>query len=56
MNVGAAIFVLSFLATVYFIRAVIRAWRGPEMRRDLERLRENRRRMGEAAKKRGGFR
>jgi hypothetical protein len=43
MNGSGVVFVLSFLATVYFIRAAIRAWRGPEMQRDLARLRERRR-------------
>ncbi len=48
MNWSGVVFVLSFLATAYFMREAIRAWRAPEMGRDLERLREQRRRRKEA--------
>ncbi len=51
MNWSGAVFVLSFLATVYFMREAIRAWRSQEFRRDLERLRENRRRAAEKKSK-----
>ena len=43
ISVAGIIFVLSFLAFVYFAREAIRTWRSPEMKRDLARLRENRR-------------
>ena len=38
MNWSGAVFVLSFLATVYFMREAIKARRSQEFRRDLERL------------------
>lgn len=41
--IAEAVFIVSFLAFVYFTREAIRIWRSPEMQRDLARLRENRR-------------
>jgi|HubBroStandDraft_6_1064221.scaffolds.fasta_scaffold24294_6 hypothetical protein len=43
MNLSAAVFVCSFLSLVYFFREVIRSFRSPEFRRELARMRENRR-------------
>jgi hypothetical protein len=38
-----AILVVSLLALVYFMREACRAWRSPELKNDLERLRQQRR-------------
>lgn len=43
MTVAGIIFVLSFVAAAHFIREAFVAFGSPEFRRDLARLRENRR-------------
>lgn len=43
MSLAGFIFVASFLAMVYFGRECWRAFRSPEFKRDLERLRAQRR-------------
>jgi hypothetical protein len=40
---SVVVFVISFCALVYALRALAGAWRSPEMKRDLARLREQRR-------------
>lgn len=48
---SAVLFVLSVCAMVYFLRGLIRVWRSPEFKRDMEWLRENRRRRIAARRK-----
>lgn len=43
MQLAELIFVVSFCITVYFAREAWRVWKSPEMKRDIARLRENRR-------------
>lgn len=44
MSWSEVVFIVSFLGLVHFLRASVRAWRSPELKADLERLREMRRR------------
>ena len=42
------VFVVSFLSLVYWLREVVRPWRSPELKRDIARLREQRRQRKQA--------
>jgi hypothetical protein len=48
MNWSEAVAIVGFLAFVYFLRHLLRAWRSPEFKADLGRLRNQRRRRKEA--------
>jgi len=43
MTWSGFVFTVAFCSVIYFLRGAIRAWRSPEFRQDLERLREMRR-------------
>lgn len=44
MTAAGLIFVVSFVGLIYFAKAAFKAWQSPEFKRDMERLREQRRR------------
>lgn len=52
MTVQEFFFVAAFCAVVYFAQGALRAYQSPEFKRDLERLRENRRIKRAARRKR----
>lgn len=43
MNLQGIIFVFAFCSAVYFLKSILEVLASPEFKRDMERLRENRR-------------
>jgi hypothetical protein len=44
MNVNEFLFILGFLLVAWSLRELVRTWRSPKFKQDLQRLREQRRR------------